>query len=178
MASLEPPIPASAAPVFESSLGHIAPTQEQDAHGWNVKASRWAKWRRSVGLLLLFVTVFLWTVSNFLASVRKSPNPLRHILRDERLIICSRRSSRTTPTANRTSSPTSTRPSSSSPSYQSWSARPETNRRTSKDGGPSATTGCDTDTLPSDLCWANRRTRSMRASRSTTKDLQAQERSY
>jgi hypothetical protein len=74
MASLEPPIPANAAPVFESSLGHIAPThQEQDTHGWNVKASSWVKWRRSVGLLLLFVTVFLWTVSNFLASVRDPP---------------------------------------------------------------------------------------------------------
>lgn len=72
MASLEPPIPASAAHVFEVPLGHAttSTTQEQDTQGWNVKASSWAKWRRSVGLLLLFVTVFLWTVSNFLASVR------------------------------------------------------------------------------------------------------------
>jgi hypothetical protein len=78
MASLEPPIPASAAHVFESSLGHAttSTTQEQDTQGWNVKASSWAKWRRSVGLLLLFVTVFLWTVSNFLASVRKIANDM------------------------------------------------------------------------------------------------------
>jgi hypothetical protein len=34
-----------------------------------------------VGLLLLFVTVFLWTVSNFLASVRIKPPsiPIGHI---------------------------------------------------------------------------------------------------
>ena len=29
----------------------------------------WVKWRRVVGLLLLVVTVVLWTTSNFLASV-------------------------------------------------------------------------------------------------------------
>jgi hypothetical protein len=33
-----------------------------------------------VGLLLLFVTVFLWTVSNFLASVR---NPERNTFATE-----------------------------------------------------------------------------------------------
>jgi len=70
MASLEPPIPANAAHVFESPLDRVASTQEQDTPSWNAKGSSWAKWRRSVGLLLLFVTVFLWTVSNFLASVR------------------------------------------------------------------------------------------------------------
>jgi hypothetical protein len=78
MASLEPPIPASAAHVFENPLGNstTSTTQEQDIPGsWNVKASSWAKWRRSVGLLLLFVTVFLWTVSNFLASVRNLAEP-------------------------------------------------------------------------------------------------------
>jgi len=32
-------------------------------------AKRWKSWRRIVGLLLLTVTVFLWTASNFLASV-------------------------------------------------------------------------------------------------------------
>lgn len=30
------------------------------------------KWRRVVGLLLLFTTVILWTASNFMASVRLS----------------------------------------------------------------------------------------------------------
>jgi len=32
-------------------------------------AKRWKSWRRIVGLLLLALTVFLWTASNFLASV-------------------------------------------------------------------------------------------------------------
>ncbi|KAK1025031.1 hypothetical protein LTR33_017806, partial [Friedmanniomyces endolithicus] len=31
-------------------------------------AKRWKSWRRIVGLLLLALTVFLWTASNFLAS--------------------------------------------------------------------------------------------------------------
>lgn len=71
MASLEPPIPAGAAHAFDNILDHTIPTtQEQGTRGWGVKAASWAKWRRSVGLLLLFLTVFLWTVSNFLASVR------------------------------------------------------------------------------------------------------------
>lgn len=33
------------------------------------KAQRWGKMRHAVGILLLLVTVFLWTASNFLASV-------------------------------------------------------------------------------------------------------------
>lgn len=31
------------------------------------------RWRRVVGLLLLFTTVILWTASNFMASVRPIP---------------------------------------------------------------------------------------------------------
>jgi hypothetical protein len=73
MASLEPPIPANAAYVFETPLLPIDSTQEHGFLGWKGKAGDWAKWRRLVGILLLFLTVFLWTVSNFLASVRRSP---------------------------------------------------------------------------------------------------------
>jgi hypothetical protein len=71
MASLEPPIPANAAYVFETPSTHVDSTQEQGFLGWKGKAGQWAKWRRLVGILLLFLTVFLWTVSNFLASVRR-----------------------------------------------------------------------------------------------------------
>jgi hypothetical protein len=71
MASLEPPVPVNAAYVFEAPLVPIDSAQEQGFLGWNGKAATWAKWRRFVGILLLFLTVFLWTVSNFLASVRQ-----------------------------------------------------------------------------------------------------------
>jgi len=72
MASLEPPIPANAARVVEMPLVNVDPAEEQGFTGWKGKAGDWNKWRRIVGLLLLFLTVFLWTVSNFLASVRRS----------------------------------------------------------------------------------------------------------
>ena len=68
MASLEPPIPANVARVVEMPMIDGDPAEEQGFMGW--KGKQWAKWRRIVGLLLLFLTVFLWTVSNFLASVR------------------------------------------------------------------------------------------------------------
>lgn len=71
MASLEPPIPASAAYEFQTPLVPVDSAQEQSFLGWKGKAGSWAKWRRLVGILLLFLTVFLWTVSNFLASVRQ-----------------------------------------------------------------------------------------------------------
>lgn len=72
MASLEPPIPVNAARVVEMPLVNGDPAEEQGFTGWKGKAGDWNKWRRIVGLLLLFLTVFLWTVSNFLASVRRS----------------------------------------------------------------------------------------------------------
>lgn len=34
--------------------------------------------RRTLGIILLLVTVFLWTLSNFLASVRTRVPPVRH----------------------------------------------------------------------------------------------------
>ena len=37
--------------------------------GFEDGQARWARWRRPLGLTLLFVTVILWTASNFLASV-------------------------------------------------------------------------------------------------------------
>lgn len=82
MASLEPPIPATAARRFDGSLDDEAGLRDEErglAARWNARANHgggggawakwWIKWRRFVGLLLLFLTVFLWTVSNFLASV-------------------------------------------------------------------------------------------------------------
>jgi hypothetical protein len=80
MASLEPPIPANMARVVEMPPlidGDLA--EEQGFMGWKGKDGQWAKWRRIVGLLLLFLTVFLWTVSNFLASVRRSSKDTTHL---------------------------------------------------------------------------------------------------
>ena len=37
--------------------------------GGTVSSRAWSRWRRTVGLMLLALTVFLWTASNFLASV-------------------------------------------------------------------------------------------------------------
>ena len=79
MASLEPPIPANAAYVFETPVTHVDSAQEQGFLGWTGKAGQWAKWRRLVGILLLFLTVFLWTVSNFLASVRRPFKDILHV---------------------------------------------------------------------------------------------------
>lgn len=75
MASLEPPVPGSVADRFEASelserstVGDGASVRGsgKSANGFLGKLGRW---RRAVGLLLLFCTVFLWTASNFLASV-------------------------------------------------------------------------------------------------------------
>jgi len=105
MASLEPPIPANMARVVEMPPlidGDLA--EEQGFTGWKEKDGRWAKWRRIVGLLLLFLTVFLWTVSNFLASVRCPSKDTACLTRADCGIH--RRSSQTTRSANPTSSPT------------------------------------------------------------------------
>ncbi len=69
MASLEPPVPTSAAYVLETPQDRVDSFEERGILGWNKKYGSWTRWRRAVGLLLLFMTVFLWTVSNFLASV-------------------------------------------------------------------------------------------------------------
>ena len=78
--------------------------EEQDFMGWKGKAGDWAKWRRIVGLLLLFLTVFLWTVSNFLASVRRPFEDIAYLTLTDYDVHS--RSSRTTHSANPTSSPT------------------------------------------------------------------------
>lgn len=73
MASLEPPIPGSVGDRFEASelserstMGDGASVKGSSANGF---LGRLGRYRRAVGLLLLFLTVFLWTASNFLASV-------------------------------------------------------------------------------------------------------------
>jgi hypothetical protein len=104
MASLEPPIPANAARVIEMPLIDGDLVEEQGFMGWKGKAGDWAKWRRIVGLLLLFLTVFLWTVSNFLASVRRPHEDTVCLTRAD--CDMHRRSSRTIHSANLTSSPT------------------------------------------------------------------------
>ena len=104
MAGLEPPIPANAARVMEMPLIDGDLVEEQGFMGWKGKAGDWAKWRRIVGLLLLFLTVFLWTVSNFLASVRRPHEDTAYLTRADCDVF--RRSSQTTHSANPTSSPT------------------------------------------------------------------------
>lgn len=137
MASLEPPVPATAARGFDTPL--VLPddssVEELAFSRWRGKHGLWARWRRIVGLLLLFLTVFLWTVSNFLASV----SWLFRILAVEGFcylgpretdtdwcFLWNRRFSRITLTANPTSSLTSIPLSSLSRSYLSSYTRSET----------------------------------------------------
>ena len=61
MASLEPPVPANAVDTFAAQPESIASGKEP--------SGRFGRWRRTVGLLMLALVVFLWTASNFLASV-------------------------------------------------------------------------------------------------------------
>ena len=77
MAGLEPPVPATALQGFQvpatadthasisTAVNESRPASYKGANGF---LGRLGEWRRPVGLLLLFVTVFLWTASNFLAS--------------------------------------------------------------------------------------------------------------
>lgn len=37
---------------------------------------KYGKWRHALGILCLLTTVFLWTASNFLASVRLCPSQI------------------------------------------------------------------------------------------------------
>jgi hypothetical protein len=90
--------PSSRAESFMSSVASFR-SDLGDADKW-----RNSRWRHPLGIALLLVTVFLWTTSNFLASVSA---PLDHGIADAR-----RRSSPTTLTRSPFSSPLSTRPSS------------------------------------------------------------------
>ena len=72
MSGLEPPVPGTAAAGFATDgvngTGGAKPSSRASTVG---PSKSWAKWRRAVGLLLLALTVVLWTASNFLASVRR-----------------------------------------------------------------------------------------------------------
>lgn len=72
--------------------------------------------RRALGIFLLLVTVFLWTASNFLASVSSE---LSCSGRTDSLTSAFSTYSQTTRTQNRTSSPTLTPPFSPSRSFPS-----------------------------------------------------------
>ena len=63
MAGLEPPLPV----IHAEGSPEDVPT---DARTPATKGGVLGKWRRTVGLLMLAVVVFLWTTSNFLGSVR------------------------------------------------------------------------------------------------------------
>jgi hypothetical protein len=69
------------------------------------------KLRHAIGIALLLATVFLWTTSNFLASV----SHVKSHRRDEVLTYACRRYSQTIPTPSHILLRTSTRPSSSYP---------------------------------------------------------------
>ncbi|KAK4541011.1 hypothetical protein LTR36_008380 [Oleoguttula mirabilis] len=69
MSSFEPPVPAAAAHGFAADGASGTASERPPSLESTAGASkRWTKWRRVVGLLLLAVTVILWTASNFLAS--------------------------------------------------------------------------------------------------------------
>ncbi|KAK5117756.1 hypothetical protein LTR85_008731 [Meristemomyces frigidus] len=67
MSGLEPPVPAAAANGFVDGINGTSERPPSLASSAGA-SKRWTRWRRAVGLLLLAVTVFLWTASNFLAS--------------------------------------------------------------------------------------------------------------
>lgn len=66
MASLEPPIPSNVAGNFDGAMAE-APADHRE--GWSMKGRFGKAGKRTVGLLMLAIVVFLWTASNFLASV-------------------------------------------------------------------------------------------------------------
>ncbi|TKA78685.1 hypothetical protein B0A55_04497 [Friedmanniomyces simplex] len=66
MSSLEPPVPAATADEFATTGDHSGSRASMPTVA--AASKRWQSWRRVVGLLLLGLTVFLWTASNFLAS--------------------------------------------------------------------------------------------------------------
>ncbi|KAK5118936.1 hypothetical protein LTR62_000147 [Meristemomyces frigidus] len=66
---MEPSTPTAAPDAFEvqETAAHERPESRTSILTMTA-SKRWQRWRRPVGLLLLAVTVFLWTASNFLAS--------------------------------------------------------------------------------------------------------------
>lgn len=67
MASLEPPVPSLVADNFDGADRERG--TEEEHGGWSGKGRFSKAGKRTVGLLMLAVVVFLWTASNFLASV-------------------------------------------------------------------------------------------------------------
>ena len=76
---------ANAVPEAEDHMPNMNVLDENRQHPWNEASSpspasgvfdiaqskkKLNKWRHTLGILLLLLTVFLWTASNFLASVR------------------------------------------------------------------------------------------------------------
>ena len=66
MATIDPPIPATAADAFA--------TRPSSAGSLDEPVGQLGPWRRTVGLTMLGVVVFLWTASNFLASAVLADN--------------------------------------------------------------------------------------------------------
>jgi len=66
MSALAPPVPAIAADHFDDAV------LDEARSGKSGKKRMSQVGRRTVGLLMLAVVVFLWTASNFLASVSLS----------------------------------------------------------------------------------------------------------
>lgn len=124
MASLEPPVPAIVADNFG---GSSAMDTESGTDGMKKKGfARFGKaGKRTVGLLMLAIVVFLWTASNFLASVSGPARKMRRDQMDGRLTrsVYRRTSWPTTRTASPSSSPTSIRPSLSFRSYRYWPSK-------------------------------------------------------
>jgi hypothetical protein len=65
--------PSSRAASFMSGVASFR-SDVADAELW-----RRSRWRHPLGIALLLVTVFLWTGSNFLASVRRAPRVLLRV---------------------------------------------------------------------------------------------------
>ena len=74
MSSLEPPVPAAAAGGFGATELGLGNDDTDDLRKYSISQKGWlgrlGKWRKVVGLVLLALVVFLWTATNFLASVR------------------------------------------------------------------------------------------------------------
>jgi solute carrier family 35, member F5 len=65
---------ASIASVARSNRSNRS-THSKSGRGWRTKMGLGGVARRTLGIMLLLVTVFLWTASNFLASVSAPSRP-------------------------------------------------------------------------------------------------------
>lgn len=69
MAGLEPPVPAIAANNFDDGRSAVDTESGSVGDAWSVRRRFGKVGKRTVGLFMLAIVVFLWTASNFLASV-------------------------------------------------------------------------------------------------------------